>query len=253
MQQFLSEFIGHFHPVIVHLPIGILLLAAILYWLSLKKRYSAIRPAVRISLLLGMLSAFAATISGYLLSTIDDYDQGMISRHQWFGIVTTIISAIAYYLENKNQKQFQWIILLLVIMITLTGHFGGSLTHGEDYLTSAFGNYSSEQKIKPIANVQEAMVYEDIIQPILANKCYSCHSSRKQKGGLRLDDIEWILKGGKNGKVVKPGDAGESEIIHRTQLPREHEDHMPPKEKTQPSKMQIQLLKWSRSLSNRVR
>lgn len=246
MQQFLAEFIGHFHPVVVHLPIGFILLAAVLYVLSLRRKYDSIKPAVEISLLLGMLSAVVASITGYLLSTIDDYDQVMVTRHQWFGIVTAIVSGATYYAYKRNIIYARWLIGVLVILITVTGHLGGSLTHGEDYLTQAFENYSesTEMNMKPIADVQEASVYQDVIRPILSAKCYGCHSKRKQKGGLRLDEIELIMKGGKDGVVIEAGDAQQSELVHRVFLPREHEDHMPPKEKSQPTENQIHLLSW---------
>src|SRR5262245_42024014 len=116
MLQFLKEFIGHFHPVIVHLPIGILLLSVFLYWLSTKEKYSAMRPAVKIALLIGLLSALMAVISGLLLSSLDDYDAAMVSRHQWLGIVTTIVSAVAYYAEVKAHQHVKWLMAVMVIL-----------------------------------------------------------------------------------------------------------------------------------------
>ena len=97
---------------------------------------------------------------------------------------------------------------------------------------------------KPITNVQEAKVYRDIVQPILYNDCYSCHSSLKQKGGLRLDNFAAIMKGGKNGKVINAAIPDSSELIKRMLLPKEDEHHMPPKQKEQPGEKQIALLHW---------
>jgi uncharacterized membrane protein len=245
VQQFLAEFLGHFHPVIVHLPIGFLLIAALFHVLARTKKYHGLRPAVSLSLLVGMLSAVAACITGWLLSTTGDYDTSVLANHQWLGIATAIVSGISYVCEQKNIRYLSVVIALLVLMITVTGHLGGEITHGEGYLAEAFYNYSDpDENIKPIDNVQEALVYEDIIRPILATKCYSCHGKRKQKGGLRLDEKEFILKGGKDGAVVIPGDAGTSELVHRIFLAHENEDHMPPKEKPQPTTTQKDLIKW---------
>ena len=47
--------------------------------------------------------------------------------------------------------------------------------------------------------------FEQNVRPLLAEKCYSCHGEKKQKGGLRLDSIEAILKGGESGPAVVPG------------------------------------------------
>ena len=98
--------------------------------------------------------------------------------------------------------------------------------------------------IKPIPNVQEAYVYSDVVKPILQTKCYSCHGENKQKGKLRMDDSLLLMKGGKDGKVIVAGNAKESDLIKRLLLPVDNEDHMPPKEKSQPSENQIALLDW---------
>lgn len=240
----ISEFIGHFHPVLVHLPIGILLIAVIFYFLSRKEKYKSLHAAVGISLFLGMLSAIASSVSGYLLSTTDDYDEQMIFQHQWLGIAVAVISVLAYFFYKKEKSFFKWIMLLLGMLIIITGHLGGSLTHGSDYLTKSFSTAATATKIKPIANVQEAALYANVIKPILETKCYSCHGASKQKGKLRLDEQNFILKGGKGGEIIIAGKTDESELIKRILLPKEDEDHMPPKEKPQLSKNDIDLIHW---------
>ncbi len=241
-----GEFLGRFHPVLVHLPIGILLLGAIFQLLSQKQKYQQLHSAVGLSLFIGMLTAIAACISGFLLSQSGEYDAALVSKHQWFGIGVAVVSIASYWLNKKKFKQQKWLMVLLVILITITGHLGGSITHGEDYLTQALLSTADgkEASIKPIANVQQAVVYADIIQPILQTKCFSCHGPAKQKGRLRLDDPSFIMQGGKDGKVIIAGKAGESNLIERILLPADNEDHMPPKEKGQLSKDQIDLLHW---------
>ena len=59
-----------------------------------------------------------------------------------------------------------------------------------------------------------------------------------------MDDSLLLMKGGKDGKVIQPGNAKESDLIKRLLLPVDNEDHMPPKEKSQPSENQIALLEW---------
>jgi hypothetical protein len=98
--------------------------------------------------------------------------------------------------------------------------------------------------IKPLANVQEAAIYKDVIVPILQSRCYSCHGTKKQKGKLRMDTPEHLLKGGKNGEIIMPGNSTESELLKRVLLPLEDDDHMAPKGKLQLTKNQVALLKW---------
>jgi hypothetical protein len=131
------------------------------------------------------------------------------------------------------------------VLIIITGHLGGSLTHGSDYLTKSW-TLSSDTvaQRKPIPNVQEAMVYSDVIQPILQTRCYSCHGKNKQKGKLRMDDSLRLMKGGKDGPVIVPGNDQKSELAKRLSLPRNDDDHMPPKEKPQPTEQEIALIHW---------
>lgn len=242
----ITDFIGHLHPVLVHLPIGILLLAGLFHLLALKPKYASLHGATSIALFWGMFSAILSCISGYLLSQSGDYDEELVNTHKWFAIATASISLIAYLFNRWENEFAKWAILLMIPLIIITGHLGGSLTHGSDYLTKGFSKEedSTGKEIKPIADVQEANVYADIVQPIFESKCYGCHNKSKKKGGLRLDEPAFILKGGKDGEVIKPGNAQESDMMRRLLLPRNEEDHMPPKEKPQLKDNEIALLHW---------
>ena len=213
----ISEFIGHLHPVLVHLPIGILMIACLLQWLSSKPRFRSLDQAITITLLCGMLSAIAAGVSGFLLSSTDDYDEQLVNTHQWLGIFTTIASVIFYLLHKKNASALarNSVSIILFLLIVVTGHFGGSLTHGSDYLAVTGSGETGDIAHKPIPNVQEAVLYTDIVQPLLQSKCYGCHGRNKQKGGLRMDDSARLFKGGKDGIVLIAGKADESELMKR--------------------------------------
>src|SRR5580700_9535917 len=54
--------------------------------------------------------------------------------------------------------------------------------------------------------------FESRIRPVLANNCFTCHAA-SALGGLRLDSRESILKGGKSGTAVVPGDPDKSLLI----------------------------------------
>lgn len=242
------EFLGRFHPVFVHLPIGILLLACICILLSFSAKFVGLKPAISIMLLLGTLSAFVSCLTGYLLASGGDYDVTLVSNHQWMGISVAILSTVLWIIYNKVESNtvLGAISGILILLISVTGHMGGSLTHGSDYLTAPLksGTTKAGAAILPIANVQEAFVYQNAIQPLLQNRCYTCHGSEKQKGKLRLDQEEFILKGGKNGRTLVKGKADESELIRRLLLPLNNDEHMAPKEKPQLTENEIKLLKW---------
>jgi len=129
-----------------------------------------------------------------------------------------------------------------------TGHYGGNLTHGEDFLTQPLMAFLGKEPVKvvrePITDINKAVVFTDMVQPVLEEKCYKCHNNSKQKGKLRLDSPEHILKGGKHGEVLVAGNAAASELYKRLLLPEEDDERMPPKGKTQLTEEEIELIRW---------
>ncbi len=243
----MSEFIGHFHVALIHLPIGILLIALLLLWLQKNEKYNISYPVIKIILLIGVLSALLSCITGYVLSTTDNYEKPLVIWHMWMGIALALASMFLYMKVARSEFDFLYKILTVsvLILIIVTGHLGGSLTHGSDYISFNFNTDKNDTiKIKPLINVEEAKVYDSIVQPIFQTRCYSCHSSKRQKGGLRLDRFDLMLKGGKDGKIIMPGNADNSDMIKRILLPDEDDKHMPPREKPQLSDSQIALLHW---------
>lgn len=248
MSSFLT-FVAHFHPVIVHLPIGMLLAALLLQVLAGRPAYSTLRPAVPVMLLAGVVSAVASCVTGWLLSLSGEYDAGLVAWHMWMGICLTGLSAFVYTRVRReppagSSRRVSMVLSLgLLGLIVVTGHLGGSLTHGADYLSFGSG---SEKTVAdtPIVNVQEAKAYAEVVRPIFRNNCYSCHGASRQKGGLRMDETAGLMKGGKDGVVILPGRADASELIKRLLLPVEDEHHMPPKEKKQLNERQLMLLHW---------
>jgi len=239
------SFIGHMHPLLVHLPIGLLLAGFLLHWLSRNGKNPSLRPALLPLYFAGFLTAILSCISGYILSLQEEYDAELLNTHQWMGIGVAITSFVLF-LGIRGLRWFRpyskIIAIILFTGIIYTAHLGGELTHGSNFLFASSEENTSS--FKPLVNAQEAMVYSDIIQPILQEKCYSCHGPRKQKGKLRLDGKDNILRGGKDGKVILGELNEQPEMLRRILLPPDDEDHMPPKEKGQLSDRQVMLIRW---------
>lgn len=242
------QILGRFHPLILHMPIGILVLAFLMEWMSRKEKFVALGQAVGFALLIGMWSAIVAAISGYILSLEGGYDETILNRHQWLGIGTAVFSVLIYFLHQRKKskigKRFYFpffVILLLCLMIT--GHLGGSLTHGSDFLTAPL--YEQETDLTPtVSNVDNALVFQDVVAPIFKQKCNRCHNPSKIKGDLLLTTKEGILKGGETGAFFIEGDASNSLFLQQIHLPLEDKKHMPPKGKKQLTKNEIALLEW---------
>jgi len=67
----------------------------------------------------------------------------------------------------------------------------------------------------PDVELERLEFFETHIRPLLAERCYSCHSAsaRKLRGGLRLDSREGWSSGGDSGPAVNPGDVDSSRLI----------------------------------------
>ena len=233
----MEAFVAHLHPVLVHLPIGILLLATVFAWMGRQGRYAPLLESLPILLRLGAAAGLVSCFSGWLLGSSSDYDPDTLQLHRWLGIATTAGATLACFVSKRLV-----VMTLTAISLIATGHFGGTMTHGEGYLTHAFRG-ENQGKTRP-SDVQEAPVYAEIIAPIFQEKCTTCHGSAKQKGGLRLDQADLVQTGGKDGDVLRVGGSGGGELLRRCLLPLGHEDHMPPKEKPQLSTDELEILRW---------
>ncbi|SHK68106.1 Uncharacterized membrane protein [Reichenbachiella agariperforans] len=247
-------FFGRFHPLLVHLPIGFLMIAVLMEVAERVGWLANVRNAIVFALLLGVVSAVAASVLGFMLGTSGDYSPDMLDAHMWAGIVTTVVSAVALVLkvgwENFTKRQTQLYLGLLALVMTslsATGHLGGNMTHGSDYLTyyMPFKPKTTDPLARPkVTDIQQAQLFGDLVHPIITNKCKSCHNQDKKKGGLSLSSIEDYLKGGKHGSLIVAGDPSSSELFHRVTLPSDHEEIMPPDGKTPLTKEEIAIIKF---------
>ncbi len=232
---------------LVHLPIGILLLALLLQQLSRREKYAVSPGALKVIWLAGIISALLSCITGFLLSNNGEYDSTTVALHMWGGIAVTAVSLLvaAKVFSRQFDGLYKAASIVLLLLIFVTGHLGGTLTHGEGYLTgSSDENKASTPVVMPSGDLQEAMVYNDMVRPVLQARCYDCHGDKKQKGKLRLDSPDAILKGGKHGAIIEKGAVEENELIKRLLLPKDNDDHMPPKQTPQLTNEQIALLHW---------
>ena len=233
-------FLGRFHPLIVHLPIGFLIFAFLLELYSRWQKDTSLTKAIPLALLTSGVSALFASILGYMLSLSGDYKESMIDSHLWFGIATTFFTFLAWLIRIEKIKIAKFSIVktnislltLLVVLISITGHYGGNLTHGSDYLVKYAPFKEKEKEVAKVTKIEDAFVFDHLVDPILENKCASCHNESKKKGGLSFQDSLSIMKGGKNGEILTIGDASKSEMIKRLLLNPTHDNFMPPKGKT---------------------
>lgn len=234
---------------LVHLPIGVLVLVAlwILFFEFRKKKIS--RRILDFTLATAALTAIASASTGYLLSRSGEYEETILSRHQWLGISVAFVTTLVWLLFHNGQvkrRSLKFFSVLILLLLIGAGHLGATLTHGSDYLSGPLREMSKgdEPSIDLAAfDLNTTAFYPGLIKPIFEKRCTSCHGEGKQKGKLRLDKPEYILKGGKSGVVIEPGKQDEGELLYRIHLALQDEDHMPPKEKPQPTEQELMLLR----------
>ena len=233
------KYVGKFHPLVLHLPIGSLLMTFLLLVVS---RYQKVglEKAIRIGVDFSFAGALMAALMGCLLSLDEAYDFNSLKFHFWAGIITLILSFSLCILHRTKGKEnlFFGSYLLTLLALTVAGHKGGQITHGEDYLSTA------ALFEEPIMVVQKDSVdyYKEVVHLIFEDKCVSCHNSNKSKSELRLDRYDLILKGGERGSIFDSQNPNESRLIRYINLPKEDKLHMPPKNKSQLSEKEKWLL-----------
>lgn len=174
----ISHFIAHLHPLVVHLPIGILILSLLLIMATRFDRWAAFKPVIPFALFWGALSAIVSCITGYLLSLNGDYDADLLTNHQWSGIALASVSTALWAAYRFWQKTPQYIALfsafLMAGLLIFTGHFGGSLTHGEGFLMKSLRQKSDREIVKKNAVKSTDSLQNQAIQTdmnvILMNK-----------------------------------------------------------------------------------
>ncbi len=88
-----------------------------------------------------------------------------------------------------------------------------------------------------------AVDYGKSIKPLLHDRCYACHGALKQKGKLRLDTVELMLKGGQSGAVIERGKPEKSLLVERVINP-DIAERMPPQHEGEPlTAEQVTLLR----------
>lgn len=157
------------------------------------------------------------------------------------GSTLALAVVLWYWLEGMKLRKKVYskaLQILIIVLIGFTGHYGGLITHGEEFLA-----LPTEKRQKKIP--QNPLIYQDVVGRILEENCVSCHNPNKKKGELLMTNLEGLLKGGEVGNTVVPGDSEKSEIIRRLHLSHENEEHMPPDDKKPLNDNEIKILeRW---------
>jgi len=216
------QFVGRFHPVLLHLPIGLIVLVPVL------EMAGRTRPALREAadfVLRGALALALPTLAlGYMLAYGSGDTGTTVSRHMWGGIVLCIglmLCLLVRPVWAAGGQAFIYPALLTATLLALiwTGHEGSSITHGSDYLTRYMpGRLGALLRSTSTSGASPDSFYAQRVDAVFEAKCVACHGGGTQKAGLRLDSYSNVMRGGKDGPVIVSGKPEASMLLARVTL-----------------------------------
>ena len=228
---------GRLHPLVLHLPIGFLIFLAMMFFFRNQIESNSFQQMVGIGLLITSFFASIAALFGFFLSLQDDYGSNILTQHKVTGVVLSWFCYLMVLLQSSNgmKKSLYGLGGVTLVLLVVVGHTGAVLTHGQNFV---FAPISAKEAL----TADNASVYEFAVQPILDQKCFSCHNESKAKGGLVMTSIDKFKEGGKNGKAFVEGNPRESRMIKAFHLPLSHDEHMPPDGKPQLTPIEISTI-----------
>ncbi|MGN6437642.1 MAG: c-type cytochrome domain-containing protein [Agriterribacter sp.] len=233
--------VGRLHPLILHFPIVLLILTLVSVFLQFKNpvQQQIHHQLTEHLLLLAALFSAITVVTGLFLSREEGYEGNTLSLHMWTGIAIVFAASLIYWQRNrlwKNVRLYKVISVLSIFLVAATGHYGATITHGEGFLFPATGEK------KEVVALEDAIVFDHIVLPVVQEKCGSCHNPQKAKGNLVLLDSASFAKGGKTGKLFVAGKPDISLLLERIHLPEADEKRMPPAGKPQLTDEEAALL-----------
>ena len=232
------QFLGSFHPLLVHLPIGMLVLLPILEFAGANRL--GLRESAAFVLYLTVATGVIALVFGILLAYGSGETGATVTRHMWGAIALLIellvcINIRPSWISGGRQRTYPALLAVTLLTLTWTAHQGGSLVHGSDYLTRYMP--SPLKQFFPSASVASDVAYVGSaylgnIHPIFDAKCVACHGANKEKGRLRLDFYDLLMKGGKDGAVIAPRNPDQSLLLQRVTLSPNDRHFMPAEGRT---------------------
>jgi uncharacterized membrane protein len=246
-------FLGRFHVVVLHLPVGILCLAVLVDSLARWPRHAPLAAASPLLWGATALTAIATVALGLAHFAEGGFSGPELVRHRALGVSVALLATLLWLWRLRGAPSYaRWqplTGLVALVLVTLTGHYGGALTHGSTFLTErapaplrallGLGGGKAHS-----ADVGGAQLYDDLVHPLLMLRCGSCHGESTHKGKLSFATYELTMAGGEDFPAVVPGDLVQSEMYARITMPRDSKEAMPKDNKTPLTPDQVKVMAW---------
>ena len=246
-------FLGRFHVLVLHLPIGIIVALFVLEYLSRKQRYRYLEAASPYLWGATAISALVTVVLGFMHFAEGSFTGPSAEQHRLFGTVVAVVATVVALVRASNfagsyKPLFFPASFVLLLLVAITGHYGGNLTHGSTYLVEyapqPLRSLAGLAPRRTVTSVATADPFADVVGPLLVQRCASCHNADKQESALVLTTFAGVMRGGESGRVVVPGNTDLSELLRRIVLPADDEEFMPAEGKTPLTAAQVEIIRW---------
>lgn len=250
----LIYFLGRFHVVVLHVPIGIVVAIFFLELFARREKYRQLAAASAFLWGGAAVSALVTVALGYMHFAEGGFDGPSGTQHRFFGTaLAVLITLVAALRLSKFADSYRPVFfpasILMLILATITGHYGGNLTHGSSFLVE-YGPQPLRSlaglgpRRPPVENLEAADPFLDLVGPMFYARCSGCHNSDKRQAELDLTSLAGLKRGGETGSVVVAGRPERSELFRRISLPHDDEEFMPAEGKTPLTAAQVQIVEW---------
>jgi len=242
-------FLGPFHSVLLHFPIGFVTMAFLVDLYYLWRRKPEVQQVITLMLGLSVATTLLTIALGLLRAGGAEYDARVLDSHRNYGVAVgalTVVTLLLQWLGYRPGTEaapnrlvrggYRALLLGSIVLLVIAGHQGGNLTHGSNYFTKHAPEFvkvlvedEPEPELALAGASEEERFFLEKVKPVFDTKCLACHGPEKQKGAYRLDQKAAALKGGDSEKTaVKAGSPLDSHLVRLILLPPDHDDVMPP-------------------------
>jgi len=140
----LTDAAGHWHPLLVHFPVALLLVAAVAEVLCMARRDGRYAEAARFMVAAAAWLSLPVAVTGFLRAdalTLDAAQRSLFAVHRIAGIATPVLAFLAAGLAEGTRRSGQvWeqmlyriVLLLAAVAAGVAGHYGGQLVFGAGF------------------------------------------------------------------------------------------------------------------------
>ncbi len=247
-------FLGRFHVAVLHIPLGVIVALFILEALARREKYRHLASASGYLWVVAAVSAIVTAAMGYMHFAEGGFDSPSGIQHRTFGTILAVaITALAALrVSSAATRLASWFLpasILMLALATVTGHYGGNLTHGSTYLVEHGPQFLRSMaglgpRRPPVESLEAADPFLDLVGPMLRQRCSRCHSDDTREADLNLTSHAGVMRGGESGPVISRARPQASELLSRVTLPRDDEAFMPAEGNTPLTEAQIRIVEW---------